>query len=126
MVDYRFLRTFAGQTRFAKATVVSVASHTWSVELSKQVGELAPLYGSAIASGVERAVAEQNRRKQPPYTVSVLNIVESPADTSADAIECAVAVAAWKSFGGEEQDISIDFEEGRWKVSFKPTRDPTS
>lgn len=119
MAEYRFSRTRDGVTRFAEATVVSTVSQTWETAFSSAVKELNALYGQAIRNGVDLAIAEQNRREGPSYTVVVTSLVETVVDTSPDAVECAVAVAAWKSFGKDDQDVSIRFDGGLWKVSFE-------
>jgi hypothetical protein len=117
MGEYRFLRTRAG-TRFAKVTVVSTASPAWNTALSDSVGELAALYGQAIQNGLHLAVGAQNRRKGQPYTILVTYLIETVVDTSPDAVECAVAVATWKSFAEAEHEVSIRSEGGRWTAAF--------
>lgn len=122
MAEYRFLRTQDGVTRFARATVVSTESTAWSTAVDEAVEELGSVFGHAIQSGLDLAVAAQNQRKGPRHTVVVMSLVETAVDTSPDAVECAVAVATWKSFGGDEHDVSITFDGGRWKASFEVQR----
>lgn len=119
MAEYRFLRTHQGVTRFAKVTVVSIASSCWSIVLSDAVRELGAVYGDAIQSGLSLAIAEQNQRGGQQYAITVTEIVETAVDTSTDAVECAAVVAAWKSFEEKEQDISIRFDGVRWKATFQ-------
>lgn len=68
--------------------------------------------------GVHLAIAEQSRRLGQFYSIVVTGLVETAGDTSPDVVECAVAVATWKSFGGDERDVSIRFDAGRWKATF--------
>jgi hypothetical protein len=119
IAEYRFLQTRDGVTRFAKVTVVSTESPSWSNALSDSVRELTAVYGEAIQSGLDQAIAEQNRRKGPRYSVVVTSLVETAVDSSPDAVECAVLVATWKSFGNGDRDVSISFDGGRWNASFR-------
>jgi hypothetical protein len=119
LAEYRFLRTRDGLTWFADVTVVSAEASAWSITRSDAIQELEPVYGEAIERGLALAMAEQQRRNGPSFAIAVSRLIEAVVDTSADVVECAVAVAAWKSFGNEEREVSIDFEEGRWTASFR-------
>lgn len=122
IAEYRFLRTRAGATRFAHVTVISAEASAWSSTRSDAVQSLEPGYGQAIQSGLALAIAEQKRRNGRSFAITVTRLVETVVDTSADVVECAVAVATWKSFGNEERDVSLDFEGGRWKATFHEER----
>ncbi len=115
MAEYRFLQTRDGITRFAKATVFSTECQTWGVTL---VEETSTFHRKAVYDGVYLAIAEQSQRNGTRYAVVVTSIVETAADTSPDAVECAVAIATWMSFGREARDLSVRFEQGRWNVLF--------
>lgn len=60
-----------------------------------------------------------SRRCRRAYAIVVLTLIEIVADTSLDVVECAVFMAAWKSFGNDGRDLSIDFDGGRWKATFQ-------
>lgn len=115
MADYRFLETRQG-TRFAKASVVSTPSDTWSSILD---GSICAIHGPAVRQGLALAFAEQDRRGGQKYAVVVTALVETAADTTSDAVECAIALAAWISFGAHERDVSVHFKEGTWKPVFR-------
>jgi hypothetical protein len=119
MAEYRFLRTRDGATRFAKVTVVSTEASAWSTTLSEGLQELGAVYGQAIQNGLSLVIAEQNRQNGQAYAIVVTGLIETAADTSPDVVECAVAVATWKSFGKDERDMSIGFDGGRWKATFQ-------
>gem|GEM_PF-5769743 len=157
IAEYRFLRTRNGAARppgtaeggeetartnaptwFAHVTIVSAEASAWSSTRSDAVEELEPVYGHAIQRGLALAMAEQKRRNGPSFAITVTRLVETVVDTSADVVECAVAVAArppgtaeggeetarkdgatWKSFGNEGREVSLDFQDGRWMASFR-------
>lgn len=119
IAEYRFLRTRNGATWFAHVTIVSAEASAWSSTRSDAVEELEPVYGHAIQRGLALAMAEQKRRNGPSFAIAVSRLIEAVADTSADVVECAVAVAAWKSFGNEGREVSLDFQDGRWMASFR-------
>ncbi|AKV04379.1 hypothetical protein AKJ09_11042 [Labilithrix luteola] len=47
------------------------------------------------------------------------DLIETAVDTSPGVVGCAVAMATWKSFGGEEGEVSIRFDGERWKAAFE-------
>ena len=122
MADYRFLRTHDGVTRFARVTVVATESEAWSTALSEDVRQLGAVYGQAIQEGLALAIAEQNRQNGQKFAIVVTSLLETAIDTSTDAIECAVAVATWKSFGEEKRDVTISFAGGRWSAAFEQSQ----
>ncbi len=115
MADYRFLETRGG-ARFAKASVVSTPSETWSCVLDASV---CAVHAPAVRQGLALAIAEQDRRGGQKYAVVVTALLETAADTTSDAVECAVALAAWKSFGAGEEDVSVHFDAGTWRPVFR-------
>lgn len=118
MAEFRFLRVIGGVTRFAKATVAAEAASEWQTVQSENVRSLARVYGDAVERGVNAAVAAHRSGGGSPYRVHVLEIIESAVDTSADVVECAVAVATWKSFGHEEARALLEAASGTWAVRF--------
>ena len=116
--EFRFLRTHGGVTRFARVAVVSELAEGWTITLSYAPEEPAPIHGDAVREGISRATAEQERLKGPRYRIDVHALAESVVDTSADAVECAATVAAWKSFGRDEAAAVVYFGDGRWRVRF--------
>lgn len=119
MAEYRFLQTRNGAVTFAKISVVSSASEAWVVVMGEAVKVAEVAYGQAILDGLKIAMEEQDKRNGPRFSIVVNELVETVADTTADAVECAAAVAAWKSFGGEEDDIVLRFGGGRWQAFFR-------
>lgn len=119
MAEFRFLRVIGGVTRFAKATVAAEAASEWRTVQSENVRSLAGVYGDAIDRGVNAAIRAHSSQGGAPYRVHVLEIIESAVDTSVDVVECAVAVATWKSFGHDEADAVLEALSGTWGVRFK-------
>lgn len=119
MAEFRFLRVIGGVTRFAKATVAAEPANEWRIGQSENVRLLARVYGDAIDRGINAAITAHSSRGGAPYRVHVLEVIESAVDTSADAVECAVAVATWKSFGRDEADAVLEALSGTWGVRFK-------
>lgn len=118
MAEYRFLRTRDGATTFAKVCVVAAASETWSIALDETVRRAAAVYRDAVVAGLKIAMEEQDKRKGHRFSVVATDLTETAADTTADAVECAAVVAAWKSFGGEEDDILLRYSDRGWKACF--------
>jgi hypothetical protein len=116
--NYRFLETVEGATRFAKVTLQSEASPQWKVTLTGLPHTMQELYGDAIRQGLNTAMAEQDRHQGPRYHVTVTELVETTVDTTVDAVECAATIAAWKSFDGKEDAISLLFVDGHWVTQF--------
>jgi hypothetical protein len=118
IAEHRFMRTRNGAVRFARVTISSEVAPEWSVSISGALDALQADYGEAIGRGVSLAVAEQTRRAGRSHRIEVLALVETLSDTTIDAVECAAAIAAWKSFGGEAGQATEYFEAGRWSVKF--------
>lgn len=116
--EYRFLRTHEGVTRFAKIAVVSKPASDWGVGLDSGLKEAGGIYGDAIRRGLALAMAAQERRRGERHVIIVEELVETVVDTSMDSVECAAAMAAWKSFGMSENDARVEFREGRWRIAF--------
>lgn len=121
--EYRFLRTRDGITRFAKVTVEAEPGDEWKTSFDDSLGDLAGRYGDVINEGICLAQERQTRLLGQRYHVQILSVVESLVDTSMDAVRCAAAAAAWKSFGHDESEISISFREGQWIVSLGNAQD---
>jgi hypothetical protein len=75
-------------------------------------------YGAAIREGVLAAAARFEQTGGTRQWVHVDEMVESMVDTTEDAVRCAATLAAWKSFGRDESEAVLSFQDGNWHVSF--------
>lgn len=116
--EYRFLRTRNGITRFARVAVLAESAEAWSVELGRSLGEVAGLYGDALQEGIMTAAKEYEKIGGRCHRMVAESLVETASDTSPDAVRCAAAVAAWKSFGRDESEAVVSFGSNGWKVEF--------
>jgi hypothetical protein len=117
---YRFLRTREGITGFAKVEVSSRPSDKWAISWSVGLDEQMAIYGETVTEAVMAAAAGHERLGGGRHSVQVDLLIESAVDTKADAVFCAAAIAAWKSWGRAEEDVSIAYVNGRWRVEFPP------
>lgn len=115
---FRFLRTFQGSVKFADVSVASTPAARLEVSWAAGLDPLQRLYGGAVADGVGIAFDEHRRRGGTPHAVEVTALRESPADTTADAVKCAAAIACWKSWGHPESEATLVNVAGEWNVSF--------
>lgn len=107
-----------GVTSFAVVEVSSRPSDERMIVWGAATSHLKEMYDTAVDQGVEVAAQEHERRGGQPQRVEVVSLTDNPADTRPDAVACAAAIAAWKSWGHPEGDASVVFEEGAWKVAF--------
>ena len=107
-----------GAIRFARVTISSEVAPQWSVSLSGALDSLQAEYGEAIRRGVSLALAEKTSRGGQNYRIEVVKLEATLSDTTNDAVECAAAIATWKSVGGEAGQFFEYFEAGRWSVKF--------
>lgn len=114
---HRFLHTYDGVTSFAIVGVALQPSPAWSVQWNDSV----PRYNefdTAVEEGVRNAAREHERQEGEPHIVQIMELVETLADTRADAVRCAAAIATWKALGHSESDANVLFEGGQWQVTF--------
>lgn len=110
-----FLRTHKGITSFAAVSVRSHINDAWSTTWSAAAAPLQRIYGEAVELGIRCATGEHERQGGEPHLIEVVSLEETPADTRADAVTCAAAVATWKSLGGAEGDVRIEMDDkGTW------------
>jgi len=117
--EYRFLRSNGGMS-FAAVRVESRPHKSWLIEWRSSLDLPKKLYSSAVQAGLEFAAAEHSRRGGQPQRVEVLSLAEIAVATRADVVTCAAALAGWKSWGHDESDACVVFDEGEWKVVFPP------
>lgn len=115
--EYRFLRTHQGRTAFAKIGVEAEIAEDWNISV-RIAPEDIELFAGAIVNGVAIAIRQQERVQDVRYQIVVTSLLHTISDTTLDAVECAAAVATWKSLGGTEDDAFITFENERWCVTF--------
>jgi hypothetical protein len=118
IIEHKFLRTKNGVTSFAAVGVSSRPSDELTIVWSDAASGLRGAYETAAEEGVQLAAREHQRRGGQPQSVEIASIVETPVDTRSDAVRCAAALAAWKSWGHLEAEASVMFEDGAWKVTF--------
>lgn len=116
--DYRFLRTRDGVTAFAHVRVKSQRNETWTLVWNEGLAALEGIYGPAVKAGVDLAAREHTKRGGEPQRVEVMSLMETAVDTRPDAVTCAAALAAWKSWDHSESETSVIFDDGRWEVLF--------
>ena len=114
---HRFLHTRDGVTSFALVGVTSQPSDDWIVEWHGSVTRYKDL-DAAAEEGVDIAVREHEHRGGEPHLIEIVELIETPVDTRADAVRCAAALATWKALGHSESDANVMFEEGEWRVTF--------
>jgi hypothetical protein len=51
--------------------------------------------------------------------VEIVELIEAPVDTRADAVRCAATLATWKALGHSEADADVVFENGEWWIRFR-------
>lgn len=121
---YRFLKTRNGRTNFARVAFESEQSVDWEViypdkehidycywddiAYCKKDIEI----GIGIAKEAHEALSEEFFRIA--LTLLHINFVDFTPDT----VQCAAAIAAWKSFGHSEDEVEIVREDDMWKVVF--------
>lgn len=121
--EYRFLRHRGGIASVARVTVELHPDSAWSVSWEKLVSDSPSypprvFYRSAAEEGVMLAAREHERRGGEPYQVHIVQVVEWPADTRADAVRCAAALATWGALGHAEAEATIVFLGEEWQVTF--------
>src|SRR5262245_20965150 len=115
--EYRFMRTRDGITAFAMIVVESNPSEEWKVSFSESLGALKELYGLAIEAGVKLAAEFHDKSGGTPQSVEIVSLTETASDTKSDAVMCAAALAAWKSWGHDENAVRVEYRNG-WSVAF--------
>jgi hypothetical protein len=116
--DFRFLRAGKGTSRFARVVLTATPAAQWETHLQLQ-GDQAAYHGEAIRAGIALASAAHAERGGPPHRIELEELIETAVDTMPDAVECAVAVAAWIALGHDEGEACFAFADGRWQVSFR-------
>lgn len=118
LIEHKFFRVKHGIASFAVVGVSSHPSAAHTISWSESASGLRSAYGSAVEKGVRIAATEHERRNGPPHAVEIISIADAPADTKPDAVTCAAALAAWKSWGHAEAEAVVVFEDGEWRVTF--------
>ena len=119
IAEYQFMKSLGG-TRFARVTVESAPADSWTVIWDDSADPMwRRLFGAAIESGVNQAIAEARGCGCGPFAVRIVQVVSVAVDATEDAMTCAAAMAAWKSWGGNEAAVQF-FHDGNWTVKFTP------
>ena len=118
-VQYRFMRTRGGVTKFARITLVSSPAEEWDLWFGPAAEELGASHEAAVRSGIAAATRRQDSLGGPRHRIEIEALEQTLADASIDAIECAAAIAAWMSFGHDEADVSVVHAADRWQVAFE-------
>jgi hypothetical protein len=117
---YRFLKTRGGITGFASVTVESTPAPELTVSWDPRIApNLYRDYGTAAREGVTAAFRAHQKRGGLPQQVQISELLETVVDTRPDAVRCAAGIAAWKSWGWPESDVTILNQEGEWTAAFK-------
>jgi hypothetical protein len=117
--EHRFLRTRDGITRFARVTLSSEPAKSLEIHFAPSLGGLLSAYHDALRAGISAAASQHEKLGGQWHRIHLVALAESAVDTSPDAVYCAAAVAAWKSFGRDEGDALVSFADGQWVVSFR-------
>jgi hypothetical protein len=119
--EHKFVRTRGGILGFALVTLESEPSVTWQVVWhdEQELTALRAPFESAVDSGIKIAAAAHELRGGAPQRVEILAIGHNPADTRPDAVTCAAAIAAWKSWGQDPAQAQVEYLDG-WTVAFGP------
>jgi hypothetical protein len=116
--SYRFFRVKNGISSFAIVEVSSRPSTKYDVFWCTSALSLKEIYAPAVEEGIKLAADEHQKRGGQPQIVEIESIVEVLSDTQPDAVRCAAALAAWKSWGYSETEVSVVFDRGVWNVLF--------
>lgn len=116
--EYRFLRTLGGITSFAAVSVVSRPAEKMQVLWDPSLSQLQPIFRFAVDQGLKLAFHEHQRRGGSEQAVEVIKLAQAPVDTRPDAVRCAATIAAWKSWGHSENELTISNDRGEWIVVF--------
>ena len=116
--EYRFMRTRGGVTAFALVRVESSPNDVWVTVFGPQLEIVQSRYREALRSGIELAAGAHTRRGGVPQLVEVTALEDSVVDTRSDAVKCAAALAAWKSWNHSEVEGTVEFAGGEWNVGF--------
>jgi hypothetical protein len=118
--DHKFVQTKDGVLGFAVVSLDSHPNERWEVAWhdDDQLEALRRVFGPAVEAGIRLAAAAHDKHGGPPQMVEVLSIGHNPADTRSDAVVCAAAMAAWKSWGHDPNLASVEYEQG-WRISFR-------
>lgn len=117
---YKLLRVGNGTMRAAQVSLVAEPSDTWSIDIPPSVEQVVRLYGDALSEGIMLAAKHHESLGGRQHRFTVESLVRTAADTLADAVRCAGAVAAWKALGHDEGDITMEFRGGVLELSFPP------
>ena len=115
---YRLLRTRAGITSFATVTVVSTPEQALRISWDASLADLQRIYGPFVQEGVEAAFRQHLKLGGDPQAVRVTDLAETAVDTKPDAVRCAASIAAWKSWGHSETEVTLTNDQGEWVVVF--------
>ena len=116
--DFRFLRTRNGVTRFAAVTLTANDAEVWSVGIDASMADAVDRHGDPLRDGVLIAAKAHERLGGRRHSVVIEALEETVVDTSPDAVRCAAAMAAWKSFGRDESNAHISYGPNGWEIHF--------
>jgi hypothetical protein len=115
---YRFLQTRDGKTAFALVRLESRPNYVWKTILGPGLEGVQARYGEALRNGIDAAAFAHAQRGGAAQIVEVTALEYTEADTRPDAVKCAAALAAWKSWNHPEADAFVHYVDGEWSVSF--------
>lgn len=116
--EYRFLRHQGGVTAFARVSIESRPNDVWTTILDALPEGDRAEYAAALEGGIDVAASAHTQRGGAPQIVAVTVLEQVFVDTKADAVRCAAAMAAWKSWDHPEADGLIRFADGEWGITF--------
>lgn len=116
--ESRFFRTRGGLVAYAQVAVFSEPAAASTIEWPAKLETMKRVWGQDVERGIQLAAAAREKRGGGCHRIHVEQVVDIPADTKPDAMTCAAAIAAWKSWGGSEDDLSVTHDDGTWRVQF--------
>jgi hypothetical protein len=114
--SYRFMKTHRGVTAYASVTVQSQPNAIHRIEWNDGLEPIRRAWGADIERGIEQAETRHRQGGAAPHIVRVVEVIDSPVDTTSDALTCAAAIATWLSLGGDAAETQIVVDGNGWKV----------
>ena len=120
--EYRFSKTQAGTTRFARVEVeLEPGSGPLQITFDPLVGVVPqPLIAVTTAGAMLATQSISHAHPELPRIerIRVLSLQWSASDPFADAVRCAAAIAVWRAMLPDEPVPEPSFD-GRWQVKFE-------
>ena len=119
--QHKFIGVNESGSRIAGVEVIACETDVSDVALGASVPEgwARREYGAAVLDGVRSALDWRQQRGGRPHSIEVTQILDFPADSTADAMRCAAATATWIALGGVKEDLERVFTDGQWTVRLK-------